>query len=50
MAASPVIGVTPDFTLDTRAPVKPLTFVVQQDNVNLFMVRLNGACRPETSA
>jgi putative ABC transport system permease protein len=46
--ASQIIGVTPDFTLDTRTPVKPLMFVVQPDNVNLFMVRLNGARLPET--
>ncbi len=50
LAASPVIGVTPDFTLDTRTPVKPLMFVVQQDNVNMFMVRMNGARLPETLA
>jgi putative ABC transport system permease protein len=48
VAASQVIGVTPDFTLDTRAPVKPLMFVVQPDNVNMFLVRLDGARLPET--
>jgi putative ABC transport system permease protein len=48
VAASQIIGVTPDFTLDTRTPVKPLMFVVQPDNVNLFLVRLNGARLPET--
>jgi putative ABC transport system permease protein len=48
LATSEIIGVTPDFTLDTRAPVKPLMFVAQPDNVNMFMARLSGARLPET--
>jgi putative ABC transport system permease protein len=48
VAASPIIGVTPDFTLNTTTAVKPLMFVAQPDNVNLFMVRLRGAQLPET--
>jgi putative ABC transport system permease protein len=47
-AASQIIGVAPDFTLHTRARVKPLMFVAQPYNVNLFMLRLRGARLPET--
>lgn len=50
VAASEVIGVTPDFTLDTRTPVKPLMFVAAPNTVNLFAVRLRGARLPETLA
>jgi len=50
VAASEIIGIAPDFTLDTRAPVKPLMFVAQPNNVNLLMVRLRGATLPETLA
>lgn len=49
-AASEVIGIAPDFTLDTRSPIKPLMFVAQPDNVNIFMARLQGARLPETLA
>jgi putative ABC transport system permease protein len=48
VAISQIIGVTPDFTLNTRARIKPLMFVAQPDNVNIFMVRLRGARLPET--
>ena len=50
VAASQIIGIAPDFTLDTRMPIKPLMFVAQPNNVNLLMVRLRGATLPETLA
>jgi putative ABC transport system permease protein len=50
VGASEIIGVTPDFTLDTRAPVKPLMFVAQPNNLNLFALRLSGPRLPETLA
>ena len=50
VAASQIVGVAPDFTLDTRAPIKPMMFVAQPNNVNLLMVRLHGATLPETLA
>jgi putative ABC transport system permease protein len=47
-ATSQIIGVAPDFTLNTTTRIKPLMFVADPDNVNLFMVRLRGAHLPET--
>jgi putative ABC transport system permease protein len=48
VAASQIIGVTPDFTLNTGAPVKPLMFMAEPGNQNIFMARLGGARLPET--
>jgi putative ABC transport system permease protein len=44
--ASEIIGVAPDYTLDTRAQVRPLMFVVQPTDV--FVVHVSGRDLPGT--